>query len=195
MTHHTDTKGTHTMAARNTRKVLATVLALGAATGAIVFGSFAAWTATTNNNGNSVTTGTMTFTNSRPSDAAIISVTGAKPGDTGTETVTLTNSGSTAMSSIQFRQTGTPTNTVGTDLKLKITDSNGYCVWPDKAAGPCSGYGAWTHADLTTGVTVPGTLAAAASRTFTFDWQFDTAAGNATQGKSASFDATWTGNQ
>ena len=183
------------MAARNTKKVLGTVLALGAATGAIVFGSFAAWTAQSSNNGNSVTTGTLDFTNSKPSSAAVFAITGAKPGDTGGDDVTLTNSGTTPISTITLTQ-GNVANTIGSDIKLKIHDDTAnYCIWPDKAAGSCTGYGAWTHADLTGGLTTSGTLAGGASRTFSIDWEFDANSGNGTKSKAASFDLTWDGAQ
>lgn len=181
------------MATRNSKKILGTILALGAATGAIVFGSFAAWTATTRNDNNTITTGSISFTNSKPG-AAAFGATNIVPGATGSDTVTLTNAGSVTLTSVVLKQENV-TNTVGTDLRLKIHDSNGNCVWPNQTAGSsCSTFGAWSDAALTgAGITLNGTWAAAASRTFTIDWEFDAAAGNGTQGASADFDLVWTG--
>ena len=139
------------------KKVAMSVLALGVASAAVVYGSFAAWTAQTTNPGNSVTTGTLTMTNSKNAAAVFTAATNAKPGDTGGSTVTVTNTGSVAMSTVKLSQ-GSITNTVGTDLQLKIhDDTTNRCIWPTQSAGACAGFGTWDASATLTNFNVQGT--------------------------------------
>lgn len=188
--HHTP-KGTHTMKARNTKKVLGTVLALGAATGAIVFGSFAAWTASTSNPGNSVATGTLTFTNDKSAAGALFSITNAKPGDTGTaQTIAVQNSGSVAASSVTLTRTGAVAPDLVPHMKLQINDTtNSTCIYP-ASPSPCAAWGAWSGGALDSGISL-GSWAASATRNYTVNWKFEDNADPLTQGKTANFALGW----
>jgi len=187
------------MTPKHMKKMAISALALGAASAAVIFGSFASWTAQTANPGNSITTGTLTMTNSKPA-AAVFTATGIKPGDTNGSTVVVTNSGSTPMSTVKLTQ-GTITNTVGTDLTLKIhDDTTNRCIWPTQAAGACAAFGVWDGSATLTNFNVQGTggtstWAAAEAHTFTASWDFALAAANATQSKAAAFGLTWDGAQ
>jgi len=92
----------------------------------------AAWTASTTNPGNSVTTGTLTMTNSKYA-AAGINVTGVKPGDTGSSTVVITNSGSVPLTAT--RTQSAVVQNVSNFLKFNIHDGTN-CIYP-AAAGGC----------------------------------------------------------
>jgi hypothetical protein len=185
---------------RSPKKVAVTVLALGTASAAVVFGSFAAWTASTSNPGNSITSGTLTMSNSK-SAAAVFTATAAKPGDSGSDTVTVTNTGSIPMTA-KITQASVTDSGFGSDLTLKIHDDTANrCIWPTQAAGACSTYGAWDASATLTNFTLDGTggsgsqWAASEAHTFTASWSFDSGAGNGTQGKTATFGLTWGGAQ
>jgi hypothetical protein len=193
-------KGTDNMAGkRNTKKIAISVLALGAASAAVVFGSYAAWTAQTTNPGNSVATGSLTMTNSKDASAVFAAATDAKPGDTGGSTVTLTNTGTTALSSVQLTQNNI-TNTVGATMELQIhDDTTNRCIWPTDSAGACGGYGTWNAGLTSFNIKDAGgatdNWAVSEAHTFTVNWRFNSSAGNATQSQNASFDLVWDGVQ
>lgn len=184
--------------ASSPRRLAVTVLALGAASATIMLGSYAAWTAQTTNPGNSVTAGTLTMTNNKDA-TAVFTATGAKPGDTGSSTVSVANSGSIPMTVKLTQDTVTDTG-FGADLQLKIhDDTKNYCYWPTQAAGACGSYGAWDASGTLSAFSVAGTggaqWAAAESHTFTVSWSFDSASGNSSQGKAASFQLVFDGEQ
>lgn len=170
-----------------TKKVAISALALGAASAAVVFGSFAAWTAQTTNPGNSVTTGTLTMTNSK-SPSAVINATDVKPGDTGSDTVTITNTGTAGLVT-KLTQSAVVQN-ASASLKLNIFDGTN-CVYP-AGSGACAGYGAWNGASTINNLSV-GTIAAGASKTFTVGYTLDSASTNTDQNKVNTFTLTWDG--
>lgn len=170
------------------KKLVVSVLALGVATSAIVFGSMAAWTATTSNNGNSVTTGSLTLTNSKPSAAAIINATNVKPGAEGSDTVTITNGGN-----LPLNLSLTQSNVVqgaSNFLKLRISDGTN-CVYPAKT-GACDAYGAWNGVSTIANL-ANGSLAAGASKTYTVGYTLEAASTNTDQNKVNTFDLKFDG--
>jgi len=171
----------------STTKIALSVLALGAASAAVVFGSFAAWTAQTSNPLNSVATGTLTMTNSK-SPTAVINATGVKPGDTGSDVVTITNTGSAGL--VTKLTQSAVVQGASASLKLNIFDGTN-CVYP-AGAGACASYGAWNGAATINNLSV-GTIAAGASKTFTVGYTLDSASTNADQGKTNTFSLTWDG--
>jgi predicted ribosomally synthesized peptide with SipW-like signal peptide len=176
---------------RTTRKVLLTVLALGAATSAVVFGSLAAWTAQTTNPDNDVTAGSLSFTNSKNAAAVISSpVGGAYPGDNNGagETVVITNAGTGSLDA-ELLIDGVSTNELSDELEVQIHDGTN-CIVP-AAVGACTGWETWSGLGQTVSL---GSFAASAAKTYNVKWRFpDIALGNdpAGQGQTASFDMTW----
>lgn len=180
------------------QRLVATVLAAGLATAAVVGGSSAVWTAETANPSNSVTAGTFVLTNSKNTAPVFTAVTGAKPGSFGSDTVTLTNGGNTALE-LFLTQRGVTSNDLSTNLKLTIFDGTN-CVYPAQS-GACptvstGGGAAWNGSGTLDGTSAIGTLAASASRTYTVSWGLpSTVAGTTGQGQTASFDLTFRGDQ
>jgi len=182
------------------RRAVITVLALGVASAAIVFGSFAAWTAQTTNPGNSVTTGTLALTNNKNA-TSIFAATGVLPGGTGTSTVAITNSGGSPLA-VSLTQDQLTTTGVEASLGLKIHDTTrNWCVYPVAAAGACAAtYGAWNGAATLTNLALPATDGSAKwpagqAHTFTLSWQLATTSVNTDQGKTGSFRLVWNGAQ
>jgi predicted ribosomally synthesized peptide with SipW-like signal peptide len=208
------------MATRNNKKLALSVLGLGAATAAVVFGSWASWTAQTTNPGNQVTAGTLTMANedagSTDSDGNPVlttNVTNIKPGDTDSDTVTLRNDGSVDMSSVKLSLTNAAGFSGDTSNLLQFRihdDTTDRCIVPSDAAGSCSGWDDWdtganfsnftikTAAGATDVWTADPDGAGAGTgeeHTFTIEWQFTNGgtADNDSQGDTATFDLTWDG--
>ncbi|MEO6866657.1 MAG: TasA family protein [Gaiellales bacterium] len=179
------------MAVRSSKKVAMTMLALGVASAAVVFGSYAAWTATTTNPGNSVTTGTLTLTSTVPNGTALITVTDLMPGEVEKQSVTIGNGGSgdVALSLAQSNVNQTASNA----LQLKI-EEGGNCVYPTAATGACASYGAFNGSAGALASLSLGTLTTTVGRTFDVSVTLDNATTvNADQAKVNTFDLTWTG--
>lgn len=169
------------------KKLVVSVLALGVATSAVVFGSMAAWTASTSNSGNSVKTGSISLTNTKDA-TAIINATNVKPGDVGQETVTIGNGGSIPLN-LSVTQSAVVQG-ASNFLKLRVFDGTN-CVYPAKA-GPCTAYGEWNGgAGLLNAAA--GSLAAGASKTFTVGYTLEADSTNADQNKTNTFTLTFDG--
>jgi predicted ribosomally synthesized peptide with SipW-like signal peptide len=198
------------MATRNNKKIALSVLALGGATAAVVFGSWAAWTAQTTNPGNQVTAGRLTLGNDK--DAAAIlttNVTDVQPGDTSSDTVTITNTGSVPMD-VTLSQSGvTDALSDGNNvLKFTIFDADtGDCVYP-AGTGACPALddttlGAdWNGVATLTNFALPGEVtaewAAGENHTFTVTWEYTddgvvNNTNNVVAARTADFDLTWNG--
>ncbi|MCW2926528.1 MAG: hypothetical protein JWM86_496 [Thermoleophilia bacterium] len=177
------------MAARNMKKVAVSVLALGAATAAVVFGSFAGWTAQTTNPGNSITTGQLLLNNSKDTTAAI-TVTGLKPGQSGSDTVVLSNPAGGLPLDLHLTQSSV-SQTASNFLKINIFDGTS-CVYP-AGPGACAGYAAFDGSATLNGTPVIGSLAALGSKTYTIGYTLDSASTNADMNKVNTFNLTWTG--
>jgi hypothetical protein len=211
------------MATRNRKKLALSVLGLGAATAAVVFGSWASWTAQTNNPGNTVTGGRLTLStnigNGSASTGSPIltnSVTNIRPGDGNSGTVTITNSGTGPMavelSQLNFADAISDTHNV---LKFTIYDSTvgvADCVYPAATVGACPTLSsATTGADWDASTALPaapnglalvGTgganWGAGEAHTFVVTWKYTDDgtvddSKNNTTPKSATFDLQWNG--
>lgn len=180
------------MVINNSRKVAASVLALGAATSAVVFGSFAAWTATTANPGNKVATGTLTLTNTKAA-SHVFDVSGVKPGDSGSQTVTIGNGGSVPLDLVLDQNAVVDAVPSGA-LELQVFDGTN-CLYP-AATGACVAYGAWDGSAGALNDAAAGSLAATgagATKTFTIGYKLDVTSDNGDQGRTSSFNLTWIG--
>jgi len=76
-----------------TRKLLASLLVVGAVGAIAAFGVFSAFTSTTQNPGNNITAGTVTI-GDNDAGSALYAVTNGKPGSTVTKCITITYTGS-----------------------------------------------------------------------------------------------------
>lgn len=203
---------------RTTRKVLLTVLALGAATSAVVFGSLAAWTATSSNPDNEITAGELTMGNSKTGAPVLTTdVSDVVPGDGSSDTVTITNTGTGDME-VLLSQLGAADGLSDGDNVLKFTihdDETDTCIYPAGTYGASGGAcpdltpalagAAWngmaTIDDLTiSGAGGSGTdWAAGEDHQFTVTWEYtDNGVVNNTRNGSnptATFDLAWEGIQ
>lgn len=208
------------MATPNRKKLALSVLGLGAATAAVVFGSWASWTAQTTNPGNTVTAGTLTMANEDAGSTDIdgnpvltTNVTNIKPGDTDSDTVTLRNDGSVDMSSVQLSLSNAAGFSGDTENLLQYRihdDTTDRCIKPTSAAGACSTWATWDNTANFANFTVltaggatdvwskdpdgPGG-ASGEAHTFTIEWQFTNGGASDidSMGDSATFDLTWDG--
>jgi hypothetical protein len=198
------------MATRNNKKLALSVLGLGAATAAVVFGSWASWTAQTTNPGNKVTAGTLTMTNDKAA-TKLFDVTDIKPGASGDEDVVI--GAGTGSEDLKVTLSADVTtdfyNDAGIDgdtenlLQVQIYDSTeSRCVYPNDADGACSTWGNWTHDDLGAfslqlkdSAGDPLALTAGSPHTFNVAWQFTNGGSedNDSQGETAEFGLTWDG--
>lgn len=187
------TKGTaRNMTSLPTMKVAVTILALGAATASVIFGSMAAWTAQTSNPTNSVSTGTLTLATDKPA-ASVFAATNVTPGDSGSETVTVRNTSSVGLD-LTLTQSAVSQD-AGTALQFQIHDGTN-CVYP-AAVGACVAFGAWdgtaTLAALGQGTLAASNAGTSDERTYTVGWKLDASSPNADQGTSNSFTLQWDG--
>ena len=166
-----------TPARRNRRKVLVPLTTVLVA-GAVAVGSGATFTSTTNNTISSVTSGTLTHTNSKNAAAIFNLPANLKPGDVVNGTVTITNTGSlpAAFSLTEVSSTNAFT---GSNLTLTITENG--------ASAPVY---TGTFGGLQDGIKMPlGTFASEAARTYTFTVKLNTP--NTDQDKTATAVYTW----
>ena len=158
-------------------------LATAALAGALAVGSGATFSSTTGNTASSVTTGSLTQSNSK-AGAAILSLTDMKPGDSVHGTVTITNTGSLKAAMSLTETAGANGFSSASLLSETIVDVTG-----GGSAPVYSGvFGA-------AGTKALGTFAAGEARTYEFTVSLDSAAGNAEQGKTASATYAWNGTQ
>jgi predicted ribosomally synthesized peptide with SipW-like signal peptide len=184
---------------RHTVKKLALSAALIAAAGTLLgVGSFASWTATTSNPGNSFATGSLHMSNSAGNCTdvsgtctAILTATNMKPGGPATTgTVTITNTGSLAgLYSLSSTDAASPAgNTVCTHIDLTITD--------DATPIPNTIYSGIEDALVASGahtLTADNPFAAiTGAHTFHFSASLDAASPNSEQGATCTAAFTWT---
>ena len=159
-------------------KILAPLAVLCAA-GALVVGSGATFTSTSENTISSVTSGTLTHSNSK-ADAAIFSLKNIKPGDVVNGSLTLTNTGSLP-AAFSLTESSSSNGFAGKNLSLTIADTtNGTVVYDGTFGGLEDGV------KQSIGEIEPGK-----ARSFTFTVALDKAAGNEDQGKTASATYVW----
>lgn len=163
---------------KNSRKILVPLATLAAA-GAIAIGSGATFTSTTANSISSVTSGTLSHTNSK-ADAAIFTLSDLKPGDTLIGSLTLKNTGSLP-AAFSLTETTSTNGFTGENLSLEITNTT-------TNATVYSG----TFGGLEDGIKKSiGDIAPDATNTFVFTVKLAQGADNTDQGKKATATYTW----
>lgn len=115
------------------RKVLLTTAVVGATCAVAGLGVFAAFTATTSNTGNSITSGTVAISDS-DSGVALYTLPGVGPGSSIARCIKVTYSGSLS-SNVRLYRSNTITN--GTQFNLQIERGTGLTG----TAGACTGFG------------------------------------------------------
>lgn len=166
----------------NTKKVLVPLATLLAA-GAVAIGSGATFTSSTANTISSVTSGTLTHTNSK-SNAAVFNLTNIKPGDVVNGSLAITNTGSLP-AAFSLTET-TSTNQFADDaLTLTITNTtSGTQVYSGNFGGLVDGK------KNTLGTVEPGVV-----NNYTFSVRLADTADNTQQGKTASAAYSWDSTQ
>ncbi|MGA8851868.1 MAG: TasA family protein [Aeromicrobium sp.] len=163
----------------NTKKKILLPLATLLGAGAIAVGSGATFTSTTANTISTVTSGTLSQSNSK-ADKAILNLTNIKPGDTINGALTITNTGSLPA---DFTLTETSSTNGFSDKYLTLTITN---TTTDTQVF------AGTFGDLVDGAKTPlGSAAAGVANNYTFSVQLDKDAPNSQQGKTASAAYQW----
>lgn len=151
---------------------------------AIAVGSGATFTSETNNTISTVTSGSLTHTNTKD-DQAIFTAADIKPGDKVEGTLTIENTGS-LKADFSLTELASVNQFSGENLTLTITDDvpNSEPVFDG------------TFGALADGTQVPlGTFAANEARTYTFVVELDANANNDEQGKTASASFRWDATQ
>jgi spore coat-associated protein N len=165
-------------AAVKTTKILLPLATLVAA-GAVAVGSGATFTSTSANTISSVTSGTLTQSNSKAS-AAIFSLTNIKPGDTVNGGLTITNTGSLP-ATFSLTEVASTNGFAGSNLSLTITNTTTNKVI---YTGTFGGLADGVKNDL--GLVAPGV-----ANNYTFNVKLDSATPNTDQGKTASATFQW----
>jgi spore coat-associated protein N len=161
-----------------TTKILLPLATLVAA-GAIAVGSGATFTSTSANTISSVTSGTLTQSNSKD-NAAIFTLADARPGDVANGKLTITNTGSLP-AKFSLTETSSTNGFTGENLQLVITNTTtGSVVY----TGPFGGLADGTANDL-------GIVAAGAANNYTFSATLAQSTPNGDQGKKATAAFAW----
>jgi spore coat-associated protein N len=153
---------------------------------AITPGTFGGFTSATSNPGNSVSSGTLTMTNSANNAAVVTATTGLalnnlKPGDTASGSVTITNSG-TLPADMTLSISNASNTFPGSTMNLLIKDGT-TTVYNGNVANTASP------------IALGATWAAGDAHTYNVTLTFASSADNTAQGKSASFELDWNGAQ
>lgn len=179
---------------RASRKVLLSVLLLLCLTSAGALGTWAAFSATTTNPGNSFDSGTVIISDN-DSGSAMFAVTGVVPGSTGNTCMKVSYTGSLEATIKVYA--GNVSNTFSDDFTITIDKSDaGSDDFQD-----CTGFAGGNVTNLVTDSTV-GNLPTNYAGGYTLDaaatnpthwyirvtYELDAGAGNGDQGKSAEFD-------
>lgn len=163
----------------NAKKKILVPLATLVAAGAVAIGSGATFTSTTANTISSVTSGTLSHTNSKDGKA-ILSLTNIKPGDTVNGSLTITNTGSLAS---DFTLTETSSTNAFSDNYLSLTITNtttGATVYTGTFGG------------LVDGAKTPlGTVAPGVANNYVFSVKLADDAPNSQQNKTATAAYQW----
>jgi hypothetical protein len=119
---------------KKTEKVLSSVLVVGVLAGATTFGVYGAFSATTQNAGNEISTGTVQFTDN-DAGTALYNLTAAKPGSSVSRCIKTTYTG-TLPSAVRLRTTTTAPGALAQYIDVKITQGTSTSTtFPD-----CSGF-------------------------------------------------------
>ncbi|WP_022927965.1 hypothetical protein [Patulibacter americanus] len=135
---------------RKSEKILSSVLVVGVLVGATSFGVYGAFSATTQNAGNEISTGTVQFTDN-DAGAALYNLTAAKPGSSVSRCIKTTYTG-TLPSAVRLRTSAASPGSLAQYIDVKITQGTSTSTtFPD-----CAGF----TAAATGGTLFTGTLAA-----------------------------------
>ncbi|KAA1379860.1 TasA family protein [Aeromicrobium fastidiosum] len=161
-----------------TKKILLPLATLVAA-GAIAVGSGATFTSTSANTISSVTSGTLTQSNSK-ANAAVFNLTNIKPGDVVNGSLTIKNTGSLP-ATFSLTETSSTNTFTASNLSMTITNATtNKVVYTGTFGGLVDG----TKNDL--GLVAPGV-----SNDFVFSVKLDQGTTNVDQGKTASAAYQW----
>jgi len=161
-----------------TKKILVPLATLLGA-GAIAIGSGATFTSTTANTISSVTSGTLSHTNSKDGKA-ILTLANIKPGDTVNGGLTITNTGSLP-ADFSLTETRSTNGFADNNLTLTITNNTtGASVYTGTFGGLVDGT-----------KTALGAIAPGVANNFTFSVHLDADAPNTQQGKNATAAYQW----
>ena len=160
------------------RKILLPLATLLAA-GAVAVGSGATFTSTSGNTISSVTSGTLTHSNSK-NGQAIFSLTNIKPGDVVNGTLTLTNTGSLP-AAFGLTEVSSSNGFTGSNLTLDIVDTTANAT---VYTGTFGGLADGQKQDI-------GTWQPGSAHTFRFTVKLASGADNNDQGKTASAVYAW----
>jgi predicted ribosomally synthesized peptide with SipW-like signal peptide len=154
------------MGIKKTMAMAMATTALGAML--VAGGTFAVFTSSAQNTGNTFTAGTVNISLDKPNGAYYFDITNIAPGDMGSSTVTVTNNGSLDLRyDLAESLTGALAGANG--LQATVKDSNGVVITPGDTNR---------------------VLAASMSEVLTVEWTLPIAAGNEFQGQSAQLGLT-----
>jgi hypothetical protein len=149
------------------RKLLRTLLVVGATAGLATYGTFSAFSAETVNDGNQITTGTVVL-GDNDGDVAVYSKTGAKPGEPYQKCITVTYTG-TLDADVKLYMPAAPSGTLAPYVDLLIepgtqatpnTDCSGFTADGSSLFSGTLAAFASTHTGWTNGLAdYPGTTA------------------------------------
>jgi predicted ribosomally synthesized peptide with SipW-like signal peptide len=121
--------------AGNARKLLLTALLVGGLSALVGLGTYSAFTATTTNSGNNISSGTVKI-DQHTGATTLYNVTNQKPGDTTTKCLRVTYSGSLTASAVKLYTSAGITN--GTQYNLEIDRGSGLSTLD--ATMSCAGF-------------------------------------------------------
>jgi hypothetical protein len=155
---------------KKSEKVLSSVLVVGALCGVTTFGVFGAFSATTQNAGNEISTGTVAFSDN-DAGAALYNIANAKPGSTVSSCIKTTYTGSLP-STVRLRTTTTTPGALAQYIDLKITQGTS----TSSTFPGCTGFApAATSGSIVNGEIYSGTLSNFESTRNTYDTGIPTA--------------------
>jgi spore coat-associated protein N len=164
---------------KNTKKKILVPLATLLAAGGIAIGSGATFTSTSANTISSVTSGSLTHTNSK-ADKAIVNLTNIKPGDVVNGSLTITNTG-TLPADFTLTETSSTNTFADKYLTLVITNTTtGAPVYSGNFGGLVDGT-----------KTALGSVAAGVANDYTFSVTLDKDAPSTQQSKTATAAYQW----
>lgn len=196
----------HGPSSRVRRNIAKGVLPLGIlmSAGVVWQSSYAAFSATTSNGGNTLTAGTVKLTDSA-NGTALLNATGLKPGSTGSACIQLTYGGSLAAATKLYVASGdlttsTPSN-LAPYLTLKVDEGSGVSSTcgdfvqsgndynPSNATTSTLDTFATTSTDFASGIGAWSPAGSGAVKTYRFAWTVQD--NNAAQGLNATVKFTW----
>jgi len=141
------------------------------------------FTATSSNPSNTFQSATLSMSNDKPNANDLVNISNLVPGDTANRTVTISNTGNTGFTySVSISATANTLLWSDTTNGLQVTVKRGAVVL-------------YTGALKNLSLTSSGTIAAGATDTLTYDFNFPSTAGNSFQNLTQDFTVTYTATQ